>query len=107
MSTATSPDASAMPDAGREEQAPDQRQDHIGPHGDDAPEGGIVSGGGTEGTAPLDFDDDEIYSGRGSSVRTGGTADAPGGDSGRLGPPSEQLSSRNGPSDPDQRRGGA
>ena len=64
--------------------------------------GGRVEGGGTEGTPPLNFDDDEIYSGRGKEVRTGGTADAPGGDSGRLGPPGEQLSNDNGPSDPDR-----
>ncbi len=62
---------------------------------------GIVSGGDAEGRAALDFDDDEIYSGRSARVHTGGTAAAQGGDSGRLGPPSEQLSSSNGPSDPD------
>jgi len=80
-------------------------QDAIGPHDDNPPTRGAVEGGGTPGgTAPLDFDDDEIYSGRGK-VRSGGTADAKGGDSAPLGPPAEQLSSTNGPSDPALRRG--
>ena len=78
--------------------------DPIGPHDDEEPRtGDRVEGGGTEGTPPLNFDDDEIYSGRGKEQRTGGTANAPGGDSGRLGPPGEQLSDNNGPSDPDRR----
>ncbi|MDB5731648.1 MAG: hypothetical protein JWQ03_1543 [Variovorax sp.] len=62
---------------------------------------GIVSGGDANGKAALDFDDDEIYSGRSARVRSGGTTAAKGGDSGKLGPPAEQLSSSNGPSDPD------
>ena len=65
--------------------------------------GGVESGGG-DGTPPLNFDDEEIYSGRGKALRAGGTANAQGGDSGRLGPPSEQLSDRNGPSVPDRSR---
>jgi hypothetical protein len=78
--------------------------DPIGPHDDEEQQtGDRVEGGGTEGTPPLNFDDDEIYSGRGKEQRTGGTANAPGGDSGRLGPPGEQLSDSNGPSDPDRR----
>lgn len=48
----------------------------------------------------LNFDDDEIYSGRGNNARQGGTWAADGGDSGKLGKPSGQLSSSNGPSDP-------
>lgn len=79
-------------------------QDAIGPHGDDSPSGGAVQGGGTPDTAPLNFDDDEIYSGRGA-VRSGGTTHAEGGDSGRVGPPGEQLSPTNSPSDPAQRQG--
>jgi hypothetical protein len=76
--------------------------DPVGPHGNDqAAPGGHVSGGGTEGTAPVNFDDDEIMSGRGKSIRTGGTADAKGGDSGRVGAPAEQRSDHIGPSDPD------
>lgn len=63
-----------------------------------------VESGGTPDTAPLNFDDDEIYSGR-SRVRDGGTTQAAGGDSGELGPPAEQLSRTNGPSDPARRRG--
>lgn len=78
-------------------------QDPVAPRDDgQQASGGRVEGGGTEGTPPLNFDDDEIYSGRGKAVRTGGTANAPGGDSGRLGPPGEQLSNTNGPSDPDE-----
>ena len=64
-----------------------------------------VSGGGAEDKAALDFDDDEVYSGRGKSIRSGGTANAQGGDSGRLGAPAEQLSDQNGPSDPDEQTG--
>jgi hypothetical protein len=52
----------------------------------------------------LNFDDDEVMSGRGNNERTGGTWEAQGADSGRLAPPREILSNRNGPSDPD--RGG-
>jgi len=63
-----------------------------------------VESGGTPDTAPLNFDDDEIISGRGR-VRDGGTTQAAGGDSGKLGPPAEQLSRTNGPSDPARRRG--
>ena len=63
-----------------------------------------VLGGGGPDTAPLNFDDDEIYSGRGKRARTGGTTHAAGGDSGRLGPPAEQLSGTNTPSDPDAKK---
>jgi hypothetical protein len=79
-------------------------QDALGPHGDNPPSRGRVESGGTPDTAPLNFDDDEIYSGRGK-VRSGGTSQAEGGDSGLLGPPGEQLSPTNSPSDPALRRG--
>jgi len=64
-----------------------------GDHGsaDDKP-----MGGGT-----LNFDDDEIYSGRGNNARSGGTWESSGGDSGKLGRPAEILSPSNGPSDRD------
>ena len=78
--------------------------DAIGPHGVDEPTGDAVLGGGGPDTAPLNFDDDEIYSGRGNNARTGGTTHAAGGDSGRLGPPAEQLSGTNTPSDPDAKK---
>jgi hypothetical protein len=79
--------------------------DAIGPHGEGPPSRGRVDRRSTDGgEAPLNFDDDEIYSGRGNTQRTGGTTPATGGDSGRLGPPSEQLSDSNLPSDPDTRR---
>jgi hypothetical protein len=75
--------------------------DPIGPHGADNPsDTGAVSGGGGEDKAPLNFDDEEIYSGRGKAARAGGTTHAQGGDSGSIGAPTEQLSDRNGPSDP-------
>jgi hypothetical protein len=54
-----------------------------------------VTGGGGE----LNFDDDEIYSGRGNGARQGGTASAAGADSAPLGPPAEILSATNLPSD--------
>jgi len=78
--------------------------DAIGPHGADTPTGDAVLGGGGPDTAPLNFDDDEIYSGRGNHARSGGTTHAQGGDSGRLGPPAEQLSGSNTPSDPDAKK---
>jgi hypothetical protein len=59
---------------------------------------------GAAGEAPLasdmlNFDDDEVMSGRGNNARTGGTWDAQGADSGKLAPPREIMSDRNGPSD--------
>ena len=47
----------------------------------------------------LNFDDDEVMSGRGNNERTGGTWAAEGADSGELAPPREIMSDRNGPSD--------
>ncbi len=67
------------------------------PHDDGLRPGGAVDGGNAGLRTAIDFDDDEIYSGRGNQARTGGTTDADGGDSGRLAPPSEQLSSSNTP----------
>ncbi len=82
--SATRPRAAEAPDA-------------IGPGGNDPAQqpGGRVDGGSSSAQPALDFDDDEIYSGRGNGAATGGTANAAGGDSGRLAPPSEQLSSSN------------
>ena len=61
-----------------------------------------VDGGGADGRADLNLDDEEIMSGSaGRNARTGGTANAIGGDSGRIAPPAEMLSDRNGPSAPD------
>lgn len=54
------------------------------------------------GGGSLNFDDDEVMSGRGNNARTGGTWQAEGADSGRLVPPGEIMSDRNGPSDPDR-----
>ncbi|WP_395349021.1 hypothetical protein [Variovorax sp. UC122_21] len=71
--------------------------DAIGPHGDKPPTRARVETGGGPGEPPLDFDDDEIYSGRGRA-RDGGTQQS-GADSGLLGTPAEQLSDRNGPTE--------
>lgn len=73
------------------------------PQGGDSRRDLVQSGGGPSGP-PLDFDDEEIYSGR-NRTRDGGTTQARGGDSGRVGPPTEQLSSSNGPSAPANRKG--
>ncbi|NVM90159.1 hypothetical protein FHT32_003816 [Variovorax sp. SG517] len=73
------------------------------PHGGDRRHDIVQSGGGP-GEPSLDFDDEEIYSGR-NGTRDAGTTRARGGDSGRLGPPVEQLSDSNGPSAPANRKG--
>ena len=75
------------------------RPDAVGPHDEGQLPGGTVDGGSAGDRRAIDLDDDEIYSGRGNGAAKGGTTHAPGGDSGRLGPPSEQLSDRNEPSD--------
>jgi hypothetical protein len=85
---------------------PPSDSDPIGPHDDNPPSRGKLERGGTPDSAPLNFDDDEIYSGRGKK-RDGGTTQAAGGDSGKLGPPAEQLSDTNAPSDPSNRKGSA
>jgi hypothetical protein len=76
--------------------------DAIGPHGSNPPSRGLVDRTATGGSAPLNLDDDEIYSGRGKDKRAGGSDKALGADSGRLGPPKEQLSESNLPSDTDR-----
>jgi hypothetical protein len=56
------------------------------------------------GGGAVNLDDDDIVHPRGKVTGKGGTWDAEGGDSGKLGPPSEILSDRNGPSDPNSRK---
>lgn len=56
-------------------------------------------GGGT-----VNLDDDDMAHPRGKETGKGGTWEAQGGDSGKLGRPAEILSDRNGPSDPANRR---
>lgn len=73
--------------------------DSVGPHDDAQLPGGRVDGGAPGGRPEMNFDDDEIYSGRGNGAATGGTADAPASDAAPLGAPSAGLSDRNGPSD--------
>jgi hypothetical protein len=70
-------------------------------HDDALRPGGRVESGGGEGTPALNFDDEEIYSGRAKARRSGGTWTAEGADSAPLGPPAEQLSPSNLPSDRD------
>lgn len=70
-------------------------------HDEDMQPGGQVISGGGEGRPPLNFDDEEIYSGRAKARRSGNTTETAAGDSGRIAPPAEQLASSNGPSDPD------
>jgi len=91
-------DSGKQADAGKLGVNSDQQPDLVAPSGvnerdhgsaDDKPMGG----------GALNFEDDEIYSGRGNNARTGGTWQAQGGDSGKLGQPAEILSNRNGPSD--------
>lgn len=72
-----------------------------------APSGVNEGDHGSAGEAPmagemLNFDDDELMSGRGNNERTGGTWEAQGADSGKLAPPREIMSNRNGPSDPER-----
>jgi hypothetical protein len=50
----------------------------------------------------VNFDDDDEIHPRGKTTAAGGTWDAQGGDSGKLGAPSAGLSASNGPSDPDR-----
>jgi hypothetical protein len=67
-----------------------------GDHGaaDDKPMGG----------GAVNLDDDDMAHPRGKTTGQGGTWDAQGGDAGKLGPPTEIHSDRNGPSDPDNRK---
>ena len=83
----------------------DRQPDLVAPSGvnerdhgaaDDKPMGG--------GSVNLD-DDDELHP-RGNTARSGGTWNAQGGDSGEVGKaPGPGMSNRNGPSDPDAKRG--
>ncbi|MBG9390386.1 serine/threonine protein kinase [Caenimonas aquaedulcis] len=56
------------------------------------------------GGGSLNFDDDDMTHPRGNTARQGGTRDAQGGDSGKLGAPAEIQSDRIGTSDPDKNR---
>jgi hypothetical protein len=52
------------------------------------------------GGGSLNLDDDDMTHPRGNTAGQGGTWQAEGADSGKLGKPAEILSDRNGPSDP-------
>jgi hypothetical protein len=56
------------------------------------------------GGGAVNLDDDDMTHPRGKTTGQGGTWEAQGGDSGKLGPPAEIQSDRNGPSDPDNRK---
>ena len=58
------------------------------------------------GGGPVNLDDDDELHPRGNTARSQGTWDAQGGDKGEVGKaPGPGLSDRNGPSDPDAKRG--
>jgi hypothetical protein len=56
------------------------------------------------GGGAVNLDDDDMVHPRGKVTGKGGTWEAQGGDSGKLGHPAEILSDRNGPSDPAGRK---
>jgi hypothetical protein len=82
--------------------ASSQQPDLVSPSGVNERDHGSADdkpmGGGT-----VNLDDDPMDRPRGNNAGTGGTWDAQGGDSGRLGPPGAGLSGTNGPSDPDSK----
>jgi hypothetical protein len=81
----------------------DQQPDLVSPTGVNHRDHGVADdkpmGGGS-----VNLDDDDLTHPRGKSTAQGGTWQAEGGDSGKLGPPAEILSDRNAPSDPANRR---
>jgi hypothetical protein len=56
------------------------------------------------GGGAVNLDDDDMVRPRGKVTGKGGTWEAQGGASGKLGRPAEVLSDRNGPSDPASRK---
>jgi hypothetical protein len=56
------------------------------------------------GGGSVNLDDDDLTHPRGKTTAAGGTWQAEGADSGKLEPPAEIMSDRNGPSDPDSRK---
>jgi hypothetical protein len=83
----------------------DRQPDLVAPSGVNERDHGAADdkpmGGGS-----VNFDDDSEERPRGNTARTGGTWDAQGGDSGDIDKaPGAGLSGRNGPSDPDSRKG--
>ena len=61
---------------------------------------GASNDGNYRGDGAVEMDDVGLLSGRADDQRTGGTWAAQGADSGKLAPPGETMSDRNGPSDP-------
>ena len=94
----------SSPDIGRKVGVTsDQQPDLVAPTGVNERDHGAADdkpmGGGS-----VNLDDDDITHPRGKETGKGGTWEAQGGDSGKLGRPAEILSDRNAPSDPDNRR---
>jgi hypothetical protein len=81
----------------------DQQPDLVAPSGVNERDHGAADDKPMGGGA-VNLGDDDIARPRGKTTGQGGTWDAQGGDSGKLGPPAEILSDRNGPSDPDTRK---
>ena len=81
----------------------DQQPDLVAPSGVNERDHGAADDKPMGGGA-LNFDDGDMAHPRGNDTRKGGTWDAQGADSGKLGRPTEILSDRNGPSDPDTRK---
>jgi hypothetical protein len=81
----------------------DQQPDLVAPSGVNEGDHGAADDKPIGGGA-VNLDDDELTHPRGNTTKQGGTWEAQGGDSGKLGRPAEILSDRNGPSDPDKRK---
>jgi hypothetical protein len=82
----------------------DRQPDLVAPSGVNQGDHG-VAGDKPMGGGSVNLDDDDELHPRGNNVRTGGTWEAQGGDSGEVGrAPGAGLSNRNGPSDPDAKK---
>jgi hypothetical protein len=81
----------------------DQQPDLVSPSGVNEGDHGVADDKPMGGGA-VNLDDDDMAHPRGKETGKGGTWEAQGGDSGKLGRPAEILSDRNGPSDPANRR---
>ncbi len=91
-------EASATKPPGRHGLLSDQQPDLVAPSGVNEGDHGSADDKPMAGGS-INFDDDELTHPRGKTTPSGGTWQAQGGDSGKLGAPAEILSDRNGPSD--------
>ena len=76
----------------------DQQPDLVAPSGVNERDHGSADDKPMAG-GEINLDDDDLTHPRGKTTAAGGTWQAQGADSGKVGPPSEILSDRNGPSD--------